>query len=207
MMRKIAVTGGLSCGKSSVCQLFKELGAYVVSADEVVHRLLTPTTDVGKKVIALFGPEILVEGQIDRQKIAKRVFRQPPLLHSLEQLLHPAVREDIESQYQLVCNNPAFSLFVVEIPLLFETGAEIFYDATVAVVADPERCMQRFEQQGHSRDEYKQRMARQLDPKEKAVKADYLIINEGSLDEMKKAVIKIYEKLNPKDRSLNFNGS
>lgn len=211
-MRKVAVTGGLSSGKSSVCQIFKELGAYTVSADEVVHRLLVPNTDIGERVIALFGPEILIkeslgEDKIDRSKIARKAFQQPTLLYSLEQLLHPAVQEDIEKQYQLVCNNPSFSLFVAEIPLLFEVGAEKFYDATIAVLADQKHCVQRFQKNGHSQKEYKQRMTRQLDPKEKAKRADYLIYNDGSLDEMKNSVAIIYAKLEPQDRSLNFNGS
>jgi dephospho-CoA kinase len=90
--RKIAVTGTLSSGKSTVCQLLKEFGAYVVSADEIVHRLLRVETEIGQKVIDLLGEEILSEGQIDRAKIAKKVFRNPQLLQALEQIIHPQVR-------------------------------------------------------------------------------------------------------------------
>ena len=120
-LRKIAITGGLSCGKSSVCRIFKELGAYVISADEVVHQLLSPTTNLGRQVISLLGADIVVDKQIDRSKIAKKVFKQPALLQSLENLLHPAVRDEIEKQYQQIANQPSPPLFVVEIPLLFET--------------------------------------------------------------------------------------
>ena len=57
ILRKVAITGGLSCGKSSVCRIFKELGAYVVSADKIVHQLLSPDTNLGQKVIKLIGPK------------------------------------------------------------------------------------------------------------------------------------------------------
>ena len=55
-LKKVAVTGGLSCGKSSVCRIFKELGAYVVSADKIVHQLLSPDANLGQKIVQLIGP-------------------------------------------------------------------------------------------------------------------------------------------------------
>jgi len=136
IFRKGAVTGGLSCGKSTVCRILKELGAYVMSADEIVHKLLSPKTDIGQKVVNLIGAEILIDGQIDRSVIAKKVFNQPHLLQSLENLLHPAVQEEIETESAYVESNQLASVFIAEIPLLFETGGERFFDFTIAVVAD-----------------------------------------------------------------------
>src|SRR5262245_55950333 len=100
ILKKVAVTGGLSCGKSSVCRIFKELGAYVVSADDIVHQLLTPQTKPGQQVIELMGSDIVVDQHIDRSKIAKKVFGNLKLLKSLEQILHPAVRHEIDKKYQ-----------------------------------------------------------------------------------------------------------
>src|SRR6478672_5591088 len=94
--KKIAVTGGLSSGKSTVCQFFREFGAYVTNADEIVHRLLTPEKSVGQQVINLFSEDILTNGQIDRSKIAEKAFSNPKLLQALEDLVHPIVQHEIE---------------------------------------------------------------------------------------------------------------
>ena len=116
-LKKVAITGGLSCGKSSVCRLFKELGAHVVSADEIVHQLLSSTKRLGQQVIELLGDDIVVDGKIDRNIIAKKVFEDKILLHSLEKLIHPVVLNEIEKQYQQISNQGTFPLFIAEIPL------------------------------------------------------------------------------------------
>lgn len=193
---KLAVTGGLACGKSAVCTIFKELGAYIVSADEIVHKILSPNTKLGQKVIQLIGSDIVVNNAIDRAKIAARVFNQRKLLQSLEELLHPAVREEIERQYQEINQLQQTSLFVAEIPLLFETGAEHFFDATVAVIADGNICQHRFIMANSSTlEEYDKRTARQLSLEEKKRRADYIIYNNGSLEELRNSVKKLFNQL------------
>ena len=195
-LKKVAVTGGVSCGKSTVCRFFKELGAYVVSADKVVHQLLSPDISLGQKVIELIGPDVVVNQQIDRSIIAKRVFNHPELLKSLEAILHPAVREELERQYQLVKDKNEFPLFIAEIPLLFETGADKFYDITIAVTANVDLCQQRFEIiTGHDKVEFDRRMKRQIHPNEKAQKADYVIQNNSSLSDLQRAVKLLFNEL------------
>jgi dephospho-CoA kinase len=195
-LKKVAVTGGLSCGKSSVCHLFGELGAYVASADEMVHQLLSPETNVGQNVIQLIGSDIVIQNRIDRSKIAKKVFNQPELLKALEQILHPEVRDEIEKHYQKACQQGIATLFVVEIPLLFESSFGK-YDYTVAVVANENICKERFIQKsGYPEDEYNRRMSQQLSPLEKAKRADFVIRNEGTLDQLRNAVIDVYSKIN-----------
>ena len=192
--KKIAVTGSLSSGKSTVCRFFKELGAYTVSADEIVHRLLAPTTEVSRQVVDLFGSDILTNGSIDRSKVALKAFSDPVLLHTLECLLHPLVRNEIEKEYQL-CRS-SYPLFVAEIPLLFETGSDVDYPVTITVKASQEQCKRRFEKtRNHRETTYQQRMNRQLTEEEKASKSTYVIDNNGSLDELKAIVAKQYEQL------------
>ncbi|HSX12427.1 MAG TPA: dephospho-CoA kinase, partial [Rhabdochlamydiaceae bacterium] len=87
-LRKLAVTGGLSSGKTTVCKILESLGAYYISADQIVHRLLSPDTKIGKKIIDLLGPKILNGDQFDRAKIAKIVFSQKDTLNALEKILH-----------------------------------------------------------------------------------------------------------------------
>ncbi len=198
IMRKIAVTGTLSSGKSTVCQLFKELGAYVVSADEIVHQLLASGTKIGQQVIDIFGDDILTNGQIDRSKIAKKAFRDPVLLQALEKLIHPQVRDQIEKEYQC-CNGATYPLFVAEIPLLFETNWDVDYPETIAVIATPELCKQRFEKNKNisNENDYQQRAKRQLSADEKACKATHVIYNNGSLEMLRANVANLFELLTP----------
>lgn len=193
---KVAVTGGLSCGKSSTCRIFKELGAYIVSADEIVHRLLSPKTTLGQKIISLLGPDIVINHQIDRSQIAKKVFNHPELLQALESLVHPAVREEMEKLYEEVKEARQADLFVAEIPLLFETGGDRFFDVTIVVQADDKSCQQRFQQlTGYSQQDYEKRMARQMKTSEKARRANYVINNNGTLSDLHNAVENIYKQL------------
>jgi dephospho-CoA kinase len=194
-LRKVAVTGGLSSGKSSVSRYFKELGAVVVSADEIVHQLLSPHDLIGQQVIKLIGSDIVQAGKIDRSKIAKKVFNDLDLLKSLEKILHPAVKNEIEKQYQMAVKNEIKGLFVTEIPLLFESDSGCF-DATIAVISEPDLCRMRFKQTtGYDNDEFDKRMARQFSPEEKASRATFVIRNNGSLEDLRQAVIAIYSKL------------
>lgn len=195
-MKKMAVTGGLSTGKSSVCRILKNLGAYVVSADEVVHQLLSHAK-LKTSIIELLGKEIIVDEQIDRSKVAEKVFSNPDLLAALEKLIHPLVYQELIRQYRIQAGlkmPPTF--FVAEVPLLFESGGEEFFPLTVAVVADKERCYQRFHQAtGKPREEFDKRMKRQLSIEEKGLKAKYLIDNNGTYEELCEKVEKLYKSL------------
>lgn len=199
-LKKVAVTGGLSCGKSSVCRILKELGAYVISADNIVHQLLSTDTNLGREVIGLLGSRVVVDNRIDRSQVAQIVFQEPSLLQALENLLHPVVYSEIEKEYQRQLNNrnPP-PLFVAEIPLLFESsvsGNAKEYDYVVAVVADPEICLQRFLQKpGVDREDFDNRMNRQMPLLEKAKRADYVIINSGSFSNLQETTKELYQEL------------
>lgn len=196
-LRKVAITGGLSCGKSSVCRIFKELGAYVVSADEIVHQLLASDTNLGHKVVDLLGTSILVDKRIDRSRVAQLVFQDSRKLQALETILHPAVYGEIEQQYQKQQgSNKKPPLFIAEVPLLFESDGDKRFDATVAVVANLEICFERFSQTTLSdREDFDQRVARQLPLLEKAVRADYVLINNGALTELEQPIRELYQEL------------
>lgn len=196
ILKKIALTGGLSSGKSTVRSLFKENGAYVLDADQIVHQLIeTPTIQI--QLIELLGPQILDKhGTVERTKIANIVFKDPQKLDDLERLLHPLVRKTVEKEFKIASNEKKWNLFVVEIPLLFETKGEAFFDKTVAVVAPVKMCKERFTQKMHLDEKnYELRTKRQLSQSEKALRADYVIINDGTLDDLKQAFDEIYSKI------------
>lgn len=194
-LKKIAVTGGLSSGKSTVCKIFESLGAYYLSADDLVHQLLSPKTELGKKIVDLLGSEILSGDQFKRATIAEIVFSQKDKLEALEQLIHPAVINEIKNQYQKIKKQSKYSLFVAEIPLLYESAMEKFFDAVIAVVADLEICKKRFQSQTplNREEEFERRMSRQMDMKQKAAQASYIITNNGTLIDLKKKATKLYK--------------
>lgn len=194
-LAKVAITGGIASGKTSVCQFFKELGAFVVNADTIVHGLLKPDTDLGQQIIRQFGPEIIKNGQINRKIVAEKVFKDPKRLKKLEGLVHPAVLRKIEELYAAVCNKGSYTSFVVEIPLLFEIGADPFYDVVVTVLSDEAKARDRFERAGFQKTEYDLRMNRQLKPEQKAAKSHYIIYNNGSLADLHQEVIKLNKTL------------
>ncbi len=195
-IKKIAVTGGLAAGKTTVCKIFKELGAYVVSADEIVHQLLSPGTAIGQQIAALLGSDIIKGNTFDRKKIAAKVFSAPHLLTALEELLHPAVFEEIERQYVQISHEKKHALFVAEIPLLYEARAENDFDCIVTVMADRELCRQRFMKETHqSAEEFEKRMKRQMEPEQKADRSHFTIENKNTLEQLKTDVNILYSQL------------
>jgi len=194
-LRKVAVTGSVSSGKTTVCRLFEDLGAYVTSADAIVHQLLTPTTPVGQRVIDLLGNEIVVNGELDRKEIAKRVFRDPSLLEELEKQIHPEVQKVIEAKYQEV-SQKTFPLFVAEIPLLFESGQETFYDTVIVVRADKESSRSRFTKTTpYEEAEFERREKRLMPIEEKCQRADFVFENSGSLSQLRHLVKTTFNSL------------
>lgn len=195
-LKKLAITGGLSSGKTTVGRLFKDLGAFVISADEIVHNLLIPDSVIGQKVIQLFGPSIVENNSFNRKKIAQQAFLNAKLLKALEALIHPVVYAEIEKEYQRVKQASKYPLFIAEIPLLYELLKQDEFDIVITVTADPSICQKRFiKQTDQTIKEFEQRMAQQINPEEKAKKSDYVIKNNGSLANLKDQVTKLYSLL------------
>lgn len=195
-LRKVAVTGGLSSGKSTVCNILRQCGAYVVSADEIVHQLLSPETPLGKRLIHLLGQEVVTDGEFSRKAIAKKVFTQPLLLKELEALLHPAVYEVMKKEFETVKKSGATKLFVAEIPLLFESGkGSSWFDAVITVTSLSENCLQRFIAKGGTREEYQNRMQNQMPQQMKADQSDYIISNDLDISSLKEQVKDLYQIL------------
>ncbi len=195
-MKKIAITGGLSSGKSTVCRLLADRGAYVVDTDKIVHTLLSSDSQIRKQVIDLLGTDILVNGEINRKVIADKVFSDPKTLKSLELLLHPTVFHEMELQYQRVKDDPKYCLFVAEVPLLYETESSKLFDFIVVVLAERDLCYKRFtEHRKDSKESFDQRMQRQMNPSQKAAKADFVLINNDSIENLENHVINLLTKL------------
>ena len=151
---------------------------------------------IGRQIIDLLGSEILNDQQIDRDKIAQKVFSHPELLDKLEKYLHPAVLNEIEHTYQKIAEQKKASLFVAEIPLLYESESHKFFDLVIVVISDESLSQARYTQAtGRPSTEYNLRMNRQFKPHVKAARADYVIVNNGTSDELKHQVLELYQTL------------
>jgi dephospho-CoA kinase len=174
----VAITGGIGAGKSAALAAFARHGAAVVSSDEIVHRLLREDAEVRKALLDRFGDRILDEaGQVDRGAIAELVFPDRKALDWLERLLHPRVtREYLEWREQLgrLPNPPEVT--VTEVPLLYEAGGEERFDRVVVVTAPEEVRAAR------AQVPVELRQARLIPDEEKAKRADYVYVNDGTLD-------------------------
>ncbi|NOY39495.1 MAG: dephospho-CoA kinase [Nitrospirae bacterium] len=192
----VGLTGGFGCGKSTVLKLFEELGATVLSADSIVHELLK-RADVRDSIVEVFGPDILVKGEIDRKKLSEKVFHDEAKRRKLEKLLHPLVFETIEQNYKKAANLTSNTeiIMVVEIPLLFETGFDKGVDAVVVVRTEADVVRERLRGKGFSDEEIRTRTAAQLPVDEKASRADYVIDNSGSLRDTERQVRAVWEDL------------
>lgn len=175
----IGLTGGMGCGKSTASRFFEAEGLGSIDADALVHELLATDEEVREAVAERFGTQVLTgEGRIDRRRLGERVFAHPKELEWLEQLLHPRVgrrwREETQRQVEVD--------WIVQIPLLFEKKLEESFDFTVCVGAGGEIQRSRLEQRGLSDREITRRLTRQFPLEEKIQRADFFLLNDGSLD-------------------------
>jgi dephospho-CoA kinase len=176
----VAITGGIGAGKSSALASFRRHGAATVSSDEIVHHLLATDPEVKTALVERLGEDILGgDGAPDRERIARRVFKDRDALDFLEKLLHPLVsREYLAWREQLAeLPNPP-KVCVTEVPLLYEVGGETRFDKVVAITA-PTKL--REARRGGRKDD---RESRLLPDKEKAKRADFVYVNTGTLEEL-----------------------
>lgn len=189
----VGLTGGLGAGKSEALQALEELGAATLSTDAVVHELLAD--DELRDIVAeRLGPEVALNGQLDRSLIAERVFGDDEARAWLEGELWPRVGQRVADWKQEVeALDPAPPVAVVEVPLLFESGMEAAFDATIAVVADESVREERAGARGQAA--VSERAGRQLSQKEKAERADFEVRNDGTLDELRETLSQVLAKL------------
>jgi dephospho-CoA kinase len=176
----VAVTGGIGAGKSEALAAFERRGAAVASADELVHRLLSSDREVQAEVLEAFGVEVRSGSAEERARLAEAVFGDPERIDRLEALLHPRVaREQLAWLEELRARPDPPKLAVVEIPLLYEAGAESRFDVVVAITAPKEL---RAERKQLTRLEERER--RLLPDKEKVRRADFAYVNDGTTAEL-----------------------
>ncbi len=187
---KIGLTGGIAAGKSEALAAFERLGAATISSDAVVHELLD-SERLQERLTERWGEDVAPDGVVDRARVGEIVFAQPEELSWLESQIHPLVGERIGGW--LASLPSKVEVAVVEVPLLFESGMDGVFDTTVAVVAADPLRRARAEARGHAL--VGEREARQLDQDEKAARAEHVIENDGSIDDLETKLSSLVAKL------------
>ncbi len=186
-MPKIALTGNIAAGKSLVEEQFRSLGAEIIDADKIAHEIL------GEKIKLLqedFGDEIIKQGEVSREKLAKIVFSDPKKKQKLEAIIHPEVKKRIFDFFA----DKDFA--IASVPLLYEVGWEGLFDKVILVIAKDNIRQKRLMQRNNMTDEQaKIRMKSQINQGEKIKKADFVIDNNGTTAETFAQVKEIYGKL------------
>ena len=195
MIPFIGLTGGIGAGKSTALEALERLGAAGLSTDLVVHELYE-SAEVRGAVSERFGDGVLSDGGIDRPALARAAFATGEDRQWLEQLLWPRVGERIvQWRAGLEHVQPAPRAAVVEVPLLFESGLDHGFDATIAVIADEAVREERAAARGH--EALSQRASRQLTQEEKSQRATYTVVNDGSVSELVSKLSAILDMLSP----------
>ena len=194
-LKKIAITGNVATGKSTVCRILKDHGASTLSSDTIIHQLLANDPSCIEQVISLFGSKVITDEKIDRKKVADIVFKDEEKLKALESLLHPLLLRRIDEEFKKVEAEGKENYFVVELPLVQEIGREKDFDLIVAVVSDNDEAMKRFIQAGFSKNSFLKRNARQWDPEKKAKHADYVIVNDGTFEDLKQKILEMIKEI------------
>src|SRR4051794_3991296 len=189
----VGLTGGIGAGKSEALKALERLGAATLSTDAVVHELLT-TGEVRDMLVERFGDAVAPEGEIDRGAVAEVVFGDDEQREWLGGLVWPRVGQRVwGGRRRLGRRGPAPPAAVVEVPLLFEAGMEDAFDRTIAVIADEDVRAERAGGRGHLAVE--SRSSRQLTQDEKAARADVVVRNDGTLDDLERELSAVLARM------------
>jgi len=192
----VGLTGSVGTGKSTVTNFFRELGAYIIDWDELAREVTHPQLRAWKEIVEYFGKDCLNEDlTINRQKLAEIVFPDKEKVAKLNQIVHPEVFKKDERITSEIKSLDTDALIIKDIPLLFELTRPIFVDKTVVVSASEQTQLRRLEEKGMSREDARSRIKSQIPLEEKIKSADFVISNDGPLEETKKQVEEIYSRL------------
>ena len=190
---KVGLTGGIGAGKSTVADLFSQKGAVVIRSDELARQVIEPQTPGFQQVIDRFGEDFVnSEGYIDRAKLAQIVFQDDAALKDLENIVHPLVRSRTN---QIIDQHTSETIIVNEIPLLLEKKMESLFDFLVIVISSEKNRLERLSQRGLTTGQATARMSKQVSDDERKAAADFLIVNDGNLDQLEADVEKIWQTL------------
>ena len=186
---KIGLTGGIGSGKSVVCKLFQELGIPIIYGDELARTIQENNYEVKNATLKLFGIYAYNEdGTLNRKFISRLVFSHPNLLNKLNAIVHPVVENDILKRCKAF-EKKKEPLVIIEAALIYESNFDRLFNAVIVVAAnDEERIKRVCNRDGSAPSDVKSRMNAQLPQNEKIKRADFVLFNNGPIEELKTRV-------------------
>jgi dephospho-CoA kinase len=195
-MLHVGLTGNMAAGKSQAAQVFAELGAHVLDADQIAHGLMSPGTESYAKVVQAFGEGILnLDGTINRKSLGRIIFSDENARLRINALIHPEVNAEILRRIVDLETKYTCGITIVHAALLVESGHHRIYDRLIVVTCDPKLQLARIINRGLTPEEAQQRLAAQMPIEEKLRLADFTIETSGPLRETKKQIEAIYRDL------------
>jgi dephospho-CoA kinase len=199
MMKVIGLTGGIASGKTLVSQILGDLGAYIINADLIGHQIYLPHRDAWKDIVTTFGPDILKGDEtVDRAKLGAIVFNDKGALTKLNQITHPRIVEEIQKDITLQREKKKNQGHIfLEAAILIEANWLFLVNKVWVSVADKEVAIQRLQRDRNmSQEDAEKRIATQLSNEERIKYADFIIKNNGSIEELREQVERAWYELN-----------
>ncbi|MDD5483972.1 MAG: dephospho-CoA kinase [Kiritimatiellae bacterium] len=179
-MKRVCITGGIACGKSSAGEIWRKAGARILDADGVCHELLRHDRPLINRIASVFGRRVLgLAGGIDRSVLGRIVFNDRDKLRKLNGLVHPCARRAINAWLNMLPARAGFAAVII--PLAYEAGWERGWDAVVCVAAPLNAQVARLKKKGFTEKDARARIAAQMPLAEKMNRADYVIFNAGTV--------------------------
>ena len=196
-MLKVALTGGIGCGKSEVSTFFSNWGAYIFDADAIAKNILNENKTAQEELASEFGSDIIsIEGGIDKKKLSRIAFQNEYNQLKLNTIIHPFVFQEIDLCFDRVSAEEKHEIFIVDAALIYESGADTHMDYVIVVSSHLKIRTERVMNRGDlSRDEFLKRVDLQWPEKDKIEMADFIILNNGSKDALQREAKKIYNQL------------
>ena len=197
-MLVVALTGGIGSGKSTVGQIFEDLGAVVTDSDQLARNVVERGTTGFDQIVAAFGDEVLKNGDLDRAALAEVIFKDPAKRTQLEQITHPLIRRAFAEIVESAQND---SIVINQIPLLVESKHEYKFDHVITVSATEEVRIQRLLMRGLNLTQIKQRIESQSTDAQREAISDTVIRNDKDNSELLLEVEKVWELLQIKNKN------
>jgi len=193
---RVGLTGGIASGKSTVAGFLSDYGAYVIDADQLVHRALELDSPAYTEIVNRFGTGILDNRRrIVRARLAGLVFTEPVELQALNAIVHPVVRTEAERLFTECARTTSAKIVVFEAALLVETGSHREYDSLIVISCSKETQLRRLRYRGLSETDALARINSQAALEEKLLVADHIIKTEGPHEETRRQTEAVYKKL------------
>jgi len=193
----VGLTGGIASGKSTMADMFKKEGAYIIDIDMISRDVVKPGKPAWQDVIHIFGKEVLNEDQtLNRKKVGDIVFSDAEKRKKLEEIIHPKITAESLMKINKIAKKDNQAIVIIDIPLLIETGKQDTVDKVVLVFTSPQGQIERLvKRDGLSLEDAHRRLAAQMPIENKKKYAQYIINNEEPLDKIQKKVKEIFREL------------